>query len=101
MLAIANSHELARGPIEEDERDGAPAYRGDDRDEGEQSVVPDEHWQIEREHADEVHAPYSQAKGQRAAAAPKNAAAATGDADALSDLDGDVGAEGRDNERKE
>ena len=56
--------------------------------------------QLEREHADEVHAPNAESHGERAAVRPKNAATASCGANALRDLDRDVGAEGGDPDRQ-
>jgi len=77
--------------IEDDESNRAPDYCRAGGGEGEKGVVPDGNGQVQGEHADEVHAPDAETHRQGSAANPDKAATFSG-ADALRDLDGDVGA---------
>ena len=55
---------------------------------------------MQREHADEVHAPDSKSQRQRAAVSPESATRALTGMDPLRNLDGDVGAERRNGDRQ-
>ena len=76
-----------------DERDGATDYCRDDGRDDEKGIVPDQNGKLEREHADEVHAPDPEPQRQRSAASPDEAAPARGGEGALRNLDGDVRAQ--------
>ena len=74
--------------------DNCRGGRGDDEDD----VEPDEDRQVKSENADEMHAPDAESQNQRADAGPEKAPAALGGANALRDLNRDVGSESGDND---
>ena len=89
-----------RRAIEDGEGDGAPDYCREDGGDDPNNVEPNQQRQMQREHSDEMHAPDSETHRHCAATSPHEAAAPSGGADALGDLNRHVGAECRDYDRE-